>query len=393
MGTTEELERYCPGGYHPVVIGDMLDAEPGLAPPQRRYRVLHKLGFGSYATVWLGRDTRTSTFVALKITTAEPGDGQSQEAQMLSMLAFRRVVTLHDQFTIDGLNGTHHVLVMDVVVPILSLLESSSGPSWRKSVARDIVLAVAQMHRAGIKHGDLHLGNLGCAFPELNHQSEDHGLQDLSPYEITIVLPSDPSKQTSSLPPYVVAPYDLGKDARRLRSEEALPEVKIIDFGSARGLEEPAAGGGVRCAIEACAPEVAFTRIALNNMDPQWGPAADVRAVGAMLYEIVSGSPLISRCGFGDGLLRRMAVLAGALPVDWQAYWQSSPCLRNICEPSLYLNTVEKWKTRHQMLRPGCVDDMEANALVGLLQKILVLDPEKRPSLEDVLKDPWFAKS
>lgn len=44
----EELERYTPGGYHPVMIGDMLN---------QRYRVVDKLGFGGYSTIWLAVDT------------------------------------------------------------------------------------------------------------------------------------------------------------------------------------------------------------------------------------------------------------------------------------------------------------------------------------------------
>lgn len=45
----EDLSRYCPGGFHPVHLNDLLDS---------RYEVLHKLGFGSFSTVWLARDNR-----------------------------------------------------------------------------------------------------------------------------------------------------------------------------------------------------------------------------------------------------------------------------------------------------------------------------------------------
>lgn len=41
----ENLNRYCAGGYHPVRLGDTFKAG--------QYRVLRKLGYGLYSTVWL----------------------------------------------------------------------------------------------------------------------------------------------------------------------------------------------------------------------------------------------------------------------------------------------------------------------------------------------------
>lgn len=43
----EDVSQYCRGGYHPVVIGDVFD---------NRYRVIRKLGWGHFSTVWLCRD-------------------------------------------------------------------------------------------------------------------------------------------------------------------------------------------------------------------------------------------------------------------------------------------------------------------------------------------------
>ena len=46
----ESPRRYQPGGYHPVHLGDIYC---------RRYKVIHKLGFGTYSTVWLARDLQS----------------------------------------------------------------------------------------------------------------------------------------------------------------------------------------------------------------------------------------------------------------------------------------------------------------------------------------------
>jgi hypothetical protein len=40
----EPLEDYGPAGYHPTTVGDILGSQ---------YRVLRKLGWGVYSTVWL----------------------------------------------------------------------------------------------------------------------------------------------------------------------------------------------------------------------------------------------------------------------------------------------------------------------------------------------------
>ncbi|OBZ77877.1 hypothetical protein A0H81_01584 [Grifola frondosa] len=46
----EDLEKYRPGGFHPVSVGDVFNGG--------RYKVLHKLGFGRSSTVWRARDQR-----------------------------------------------------------------------------------------------------------------------------------------------------------------------------------------------------------------------------------------------------------------------------------------------------------------------------------------------
>lgn len=46
----EPLNRYRVGGYHPFLLGDLFK--------DGRYKVLHKLGWGGYSTVWTAKDLR-----------------------------------------------------------------------------------------------------------------------------------------------------------------------------------------------------------------------------------------------------------------------------------------------------------------------------------------------
>jgi hypothetical protein len=50
----ENLDRYCVGRYHPVRLGDSFK--------DGAYKVINKLGYGLYSTVWLAHDTRSVQF-------------------------------------------------------------------------------------------------------------------------------------------------------------------------------------------------------------------------------------------------------------------------------------------------------------------------------------------
>lgn len=56
-------ESYRPGGSHPVQLGDILDG---------RYEILCKLGYGSFATVWLAADSLSVALSVLCLGEAMP---------------------------------------------------------------------------------------------------------------------------------------------------------------------------------------------------------------------------------------------------------------------------------------------------------------------------------
>lgn len=58
LSEDEGLEDYKKGGYHPIFVGEVLIG---------RYVILQKLGWGHFSTVWLARDTRYQTYVAIKV--------------------------------------------------------------------------------------------------------------------------------------------------------------------------------------------------------------------------------------------------------------------------------------------------------------------------------------
>lgn len=153
----EQVYDYEPGGHHPVQLGDIFD--------DGRYRVLHKLGSGGYANVWLSRDLAASTpkYVALKILMAEDSTEDCRELLFTEQLKATMVAddtgpicASLRHFRMDGPNGSHLCFVYPVLGPKVSsgLLNSSRDPEKAlREICRETVAAVALLHGLGICHG------------------------------------------------------------------------------------------------------------------------------------------------------------------------------------------------------------------------------------------------
>lgn len=152
----ESLERYRPGGYHPLVIGDTV---------KHRYRIVHKLGHGTYSTTWLCQDGQSNSYVALKVGT---GDANFQEAEVLANLnpgpshhpGRAMIPTVQDRFILDGINGSHPCYVTAPAMCSLSGAKDASNnrlfkASTARSIIAQLVLAVSYVHDMGIVHGGL----------------------------------------------------------------------------------------------------------------------------------------------------------------------------------------------------------------------------------------------
>lgn len=167
----EDVQRYRPGGYHPLDIGDTLTNGPD------RYTILHKLGSGGFSTVWLVKRRRiptqptaippagaaeTASFYAIKVLCSDVGDmAENHEATVLRHLGqlgtsgHPNIVTLVDSFTVSGPNGNHRCLVFPFLGPKLGShqVNGAMTPSQRHQVCRQLASAVAYLHAHGVCHG------------------------------------------------------------------------------------------------------------------------------------------------------------------------------------------------------------------------------------------------
>ncbi|KAG5669700.1 hypothetical protein PVAND_017582 [Polypedilum vanderplanki] len=112
----EDVSQYRRGGYHPISLGDIL---------HNRYRVVRKLGWGHFSTVWLCRDIQEEKYVAMKIVKSAQhyAETAADEIRLLEVIRdadpfdshHDRIVKLLNHFTVRGVNGIHTCLVFEAL--------------------------------------------------------------------------------------------------------------------------------------------------------------------------------------------------------------------------------------------------------------------------------------
>ncbi|KAJ1653291.1 serine/threonine protein kinase, CMGC [Dispira simplex] len=175
-GEEEDASDYCKGGYHPVRLQD--EFKDG------RYRVVRKLGWGHFSTVWLAYDAQTNHHVALKVVksaknyTAAARDEIELCERVVKANPTSRghpfIVQLLDHFVHYGPHGAHVCMVFEVLGEnLLSLIRryrrrGGLPLSLVKDVTYQILLGLDYMHEdCQMIHTDLKPENVLVCIPNV----------------------------------------------------------------------------------------------------------------------------------------------------------------------------------------------------------------------------------
>ncbi|EER40445.1 protein kinase [Histoplasma capsulatum H143] len=377
----EDVENYRKGGFHPVRLGDAFS--------HRRYRVLHKLGFGGSSTVWLARDQLSQQLVSLKILTAERSNA-CPEPEILRYLqnnpshtsGREYILPLHDCFHTEGPNGRHICLVSLFAGPSLSQLSESPGQPGgcrrlrghaARQIAKQVGLAIEFLHSQGVVHGDLTASNILFQLADIKWSDQDITKQFGPP--VTESLRPLSAEQNVCAPEFLVAPLGISD----LDTRHFTGNIQLIDFGESFLSNFPPATG-VRTPFSYLAPEEIFDTKAgvlrqivqtFGKLPEPWWSAWTARQT---YFNNDDGKP---RDSWPNGI-----PLAVEYPLGQQ--------VRDIGAEDGQAD-LDSYST-HSWLEPlgTRLTEAEASELEDLLFKLLQFWPEKRLSACPVVKHPWL---
>jgi eukaryotic-like serine/threonine-protein kinase len=268
------------------------------------YRVLEKLGEGGMGEVYKACDTRLDRIVAIKILPAHLSSDPAararfeREARAISHLNDPRICTLHD----IGSEGETDFLVMEYLEGQTLAARIEKGPLPMADVlrcGREIAHALDRAHRAGIVHRDLKPAN--------------------------VMLVGGGSRQTPA-------------------------QVKLMDFGLARGVELGGAAPAVTEVATMARPVTADGTIVgtLNYMAPEQlegretDARTDVWALGCVLYEMATRKRPFS----GDSQASLVAAIMDREPpaiTDLQPL--SLSALEHVVSRCLAKDPADRWQS------------------------------------------------
>ncbi|KAF5974336.1 CMGC SRPK kinase [Fusarium coicis] len=381
----EWIEDYRPGGFHPVHLGDLFN--------DGQFKVVRKLGEGAYSTVWLAHDLRNSRYVALKILISENTEDTSH-------------------FEHKGPNGIHKCLIFEPMGPsVNSMVYELPQFKPRKygmkiryppQIAKRILLQSLQglsfLHENGIAHGDFQPGNILFSVQSIDFLDETSLRQEenVQAKSISPLVERLDGKQDKWAPRYLclaqpLAPYTSVSESLR---------VKLSDMGGAYFLSNPPKKLITPLGLRA--PEL----VLMGEVDK----SLDIWSFGCLVFELVTGQPLFcipaynDRTEEDDNHILELQAKLGPLPDELYSRWETSSqyytkdrklynCqLGGIGEGEEPLMLEQTSMEEAFDLTTPDLTYEEAEKVKRLIRRILQYDSSKRPTIKDILRDPWFAE-
>ncbi|KAJ0418441.1 kinase-like protein [Aspergillus carlsbadensis] len=317
-----------------------------------------------------------------------------------------------DTFSLDGPNGTHRCLARE---PGMMTLAEAKDASYSRlftmpvarAIAAQIILAVAFLHRRGVVHADLHVGNIMFRLPnsidELSPRDlyQKYGEPNLELFERLDGEPNlelferlDGKPLTDGVPTHGVVPIWLGKDSDLVTLSEA--KIFVTDFGESF-LPSTTQRHYSNTPGVLAPPETYFL-----PLEPLSFPA-DIWTLACTLWDILGQRSLFE--GFNpssDWMTKEHVDVLGKLPCDWWRKWEargrwftkegtrrSEGTGRSLA--GRFVHSIEEPRRGSSAIEEG-LGEAEKSALLAMFRKMLAFRPEERLTAAEIMQSEWMLR-
>ncbi|KAF2106209.1 kinase-like domain-containing protein [Lophiotrema nucula] len=367
----ESLHLYADGGLCPVYVKDFFQDE--------RYEILNKLGYGGHSTVWAAQDHNTKSVVSIKVIMAKHSENNI-ELRVLERLRDSPVYpgrqylpTLLDHFYV----GSNLFIVTELLGPSIRDF-SSLGMSPK--IPKQLVMAVDHLHRLDIVHGDIHGGNVLFRIPKYFER-------ELEVVEETVVTRKDGLPLEEGVPKTLVLPQEF--DEVNNDEIEKFDCIQLIDFSGSFFMSDPPKT--THTVHNMSSPELIFGQ-PLNKK-------IDIWTLTLTIYRIVTGEALFFAWDDRRNLIPQIYRVLGN--ADWLlAAWIGAVHEHKWDTLSqLHFEFFEECSSLEDMLHKSCnisrksgLKNTRDAAVIRFLKRGLTVDPSKRPTTVELLKERWISK-
>ncbi|EPE36162.1 Protein kinase-like (PK-like) [Glarea lozoyensis ATCC 20868] len=369
---------YQKDGFHPVNIGEVYNG---------KYKVLRKLGYGNYSTVWLVQNELDKKYWAMKVYSGGVyGAGSAIEEFELKVLKHLRdadpshdgyeyISILHDSFKHQGPNGEHHCFIFKVKGESLQ-----SFVSWWdrrppipiiRNFVNQLLYALDYTHSCGIVHTDIKPDNIMIQIPD------DSIISEYLEKTSVKVLSQDPTTDYQIIQSTSLREFYFAEGFNLMKLKIALSDWTTSSFTS-NHLIEFIQSDLLR------APEVFLAA--------PWDTSADIWNLGALVPELIYNQNMFSgrdpnRKYNEVRHLQEMENLFGLFPRS---------LLDKACPENVETGFGEDGKislpettTVGLEVRFGDMEESERAEFIEFVRAMLVIDPEKRKSAKELQEMKW----
>lgn len=420
----ESIDDYKKDGYHPVFVGETF---------KNRYRVLKKLGWGAFSTVWFCHDMHQNKFVAIKVQKSGESyySAAEDEIEILDVIADKwkteewkdsiaeyklnaNINSVHcmymmDHFQFNGPHGKHIGMVFEIMGS--NLLTIMKKYDWEgipvpiaRIIARQVLIGLDYLHRlCNVIHTDIKPENaILCPTEQqlMDHLDSvpDHFKTSIKGKVTTGMFFSKEqnkinknkkkkkkNKKNKKSPSKKDSP---GKDEEE-EQEDILDEnvsVKICDFGNG-------------CWIDHHFTSTIQTRQYRSPeviIGAEYDETCDLWSYACMMFELITGDYLFNPKS-GDTYKKEedhiayMIELIGQPPLKWlktgkrfRKYFTSGGKMKRIFKHKI-------WKLENVLKEKYRFLDEEAEQLADFLMQALQWRNEDRKTAKEMLEHPWLS--